>query len=271
MTKNDCFYHSIRDFGEQWLQYQENTGYYGSADSLDSLLAPLLDSAAIKGKRVADVGAGTGRYTRLFHEAGASSILAIEPSKAFEVLKRNTADLRGIEYLQATAEKIPNHAFDLVFCIGVLQFIFDPRPELIAMGRALAPGGRLFLWVYGKENNRLYLALLRPLRSVTCRLPHGTLDRLAGLLTVPVCLYAWACRFFCLPMADYLRDYFSRLDRYSRKLVIYDQLNPRYCIYYRRDELRYLLETCGFTDIQIHHRLGYSWSVLARYSEEESP
>ncbi len=66
-------------------------------------------------------------------------------------------------------------------------------------------------------------------------------------------------------MAEYMRGYYSRLDHYSRKLVIYDQLNPTLARYYDREELRELLERSGFTEIRMHHRLGSSWSVVARY------
>jgi SAM-dependent methyltransferase len=260
---------TIEDFGEQWTQYPDNTGFYGSApEVLDGLFGPLLDRGSLTGKAVADVGAGTGRYTRLLHAAGAR-VFALEPSAAFAVLQRNTRDLEGVEYLQAPAEAIPAGRFDLVFCVGVLQFIPDPQPALRAMGRALRPGGELFLWVYGRENNGLYLALVKPLRAVTSRLPHKVLDRLAAGLAHVAGGYARLCRATSLPlpMARYLRDYYSRLDFYSRKLVVYDQLNPRLARYYRQEELRALLAGNGYTDIRLYHRLGYSWSVLARYGE----
>lgn len=271
MGTNNKWTDTIEDFGHQWTLFTHNRGYYGSKAALDSLIEPLLKAKSIRNKRIADVGAGTGRYTRLFHQAGAGEILAIEPSTAFEVLKRNTAGLGRIDYLQEPAEKIPPLGFDIIFCIGVLQFIPDPRPALTAMGRALGPGGRLFLWVYGKENNGLYLMLVRLLRIFSSRLPAKSLSYLSHWLLPVADLYAFGCRFMNLPLSDYLLDYFSKLDLYSRKLVIYDQLNPRVAKYYRGIELRHLLKTCDFVNIRMHHRLGYSWSALASYKEGEQP
>lgn len=257
---------TIKDFGDQWQEFTRNTGYYASMEALNSLINPLLDISDIKGRYVADVGAGTGRYTRMFHQAGVRKILALEPSEAFEVLKKNTADLSGIEYTCKTADEIPANGFDWVFCIGVLQFIPDPREALIAMGKALGEKGRIFLWVYSEEKNSLYLSLVRPLRRITSRLPHKAVKYLATLLLPLAEGYACLCRHFPkLPMSEYLSNYFLRVDRYSRRLIIHDQLNPGYAKYYRRNELKSLLETCGFTDITMHHRLGYSWSVVARY------
>ncbi|MFO8241012.1 MAG: hypothetical protein R6T90_08445, partial [Dissulfuribacterales bacterium] len=56
----------IADFGRQWTNYTENTGYYASADFLDDLFGPLIDKESIKGRKIADVGAGTGRFVKMF-------------------------------------------------------------------------------------------------------------------------------------------------------------------------------------------------------------
>jgi ubiquinone/menaquinone biosynthesis C-methylase UbiE len=180
-------------------------------------------------------------------------------------LKESTSHLGNVEYLQTTADRLPADNFDLVFCIGVLQFIPDPLSALRAMREALSPKGRLFLWVYGQENNRAYLSLVRPLRLITARLPHPCLAALSSLLLPPANLYSLLCRHISLPLAEYMRNYFKQLDQYSRKLVIYDQLNPRMAHYYQKEELKGLLEESGFNDIRMYHRLGYSWSVLAGY------
>jgi SAM-dependent methyltransferase len=214
---------------------------------------------------VADIGAGTGRYCRILAALEAGEILAVEPSSAFEILKKNTSLCRGIQYLQTTADHIPPHAFDMVFCIGVLQFIPNPILAMQSMGRALHPEGKLFLWVYGEENNRLYLSLVRPMRKITSCLSHESLDILSSLMVFPADMYALLCQYLRLPMAEYMRRYFSKLNFYSRKLVVYDQLNPKYAKYYRKAELENLLEQSGFYDIQLYHHLGYSWSVSARY------
>lgn len=256
---------TIEDFGVQWHCYTRNTGYYGSTDSLIALFGNLLSVEDIRGKQIADVGAGSGRYTRMFHALGAKSILAIEPSSAIDILKRNTADLDRIDYLQATADAIPAQGFDWVFCIGVLQFIADPTASLRAMGRALGADGKLFLWVYGRENNEGYLRVFNPVREISSKLPHDLLDPIAGMLAIMASGYGLACRFIPLPLSDYLNGYYSKLNFYSRKLIVYDQLNPTYAKYYRKTELEALLRQNGFRDIRVYHYLNYSWSVTASF------
>ncbi len=256
---------TIDDFGRQWTAFKENNGYYASLDVLDELFGPLLDKGDIEGKSIADVGAGAGRFVRMFAQLGASRILALEPSEAVDVLRENLAGIEGVEIIQATADKLPARGFDYVFCIGVLQFIPQPEPALRAMGRALGPNGRLFLWVYGREQTGIYLLLLRPLRIISTRLPHPVLSAICGLLVIPARIYGLMCHLFDLPFSKYMREYFLKLDRYGQKLTIYDQLNPKSVRYYKKAEIVQLLEKCGFKDIRIHNRLGYSWSVIARY------
>jgi hypothetical protein len=48
----------------------------------------------------------------------------------------------------------------------------------------------------------------------------------------------------------------------KRRLIIYDQLNPEWAKYYTRDEAERLLTAAGFEDVKLHHRGGYSWTVI---------
>ena len=63
----------------------------------------------IKDKKVCDIGSGMGRIVRNLIQAGASNVTAVEPSEAaFEVLKRNTADVSdSITYMNIRGEKLP--------------------------------------------------------------------------------------------------------------------------------------------------------------------
>ncbi len=52
------------------------------------------------------------------------------------------------------------------------------------------------------------------------------------------------------------------MERRRRYEVVFDQLNPAYAKYYCEEEGRTLFEQAGFADIKLHHRHGYSWSVI---------
>jgi SAM-dependent methyltransferase len=261
-TSDDLQRRTIADFGEQWVRYTDNTGFYGSLELFKDAFGPLLLPEDVDGQRVADIGSGTGRIVHMLVMAGAAHVTAIEPSESFAVLEANTRALgERVRCLRTTGDAIPEDHFDLVVSYGVLHHIPDPHPVVAAAWRALRPGGRIAVWLYGHEGNELYLAMVGPLRSVTTRLPHAALATISGLLTVPLSVYAAACAVLPLPLRDYMLSVIRRLSWKKRYLNIYDQLNPAYARYYRRDEAVALLGNAGFVDVRIHHRHGYSWTV----------
>jgi SAM-dependent methyltransferase len=265
MTKqptDDLQRKTIADFGEQWVRYSDNAGYWGSLELFEDAFGPLLTPQDIEGRRVADVGSGTGRIVHMLLEAGAAHVTAIEPSESFTVLEANARAWGGqVRCIRTTGDRIPEDGFDLVVSYGVLHHIPDPDPVVASAWRALRPGGRIAVWLYGREGNEAYLAFAVPLRAVTTRLPHGALAAVAWLLTAPLSAYAAACRFLPLPLRGYMLSVIRRLSWKKRQLNIYDQLNPAYARYYRRHEAIDLFARGGFTDVHVHHRHGYSWTV----------
>lgn len=108
---------------------------------------------------MADIGSGTGRIVNMLLDAGAALVLAVEPSDAMEVLKQNTASRADrITYLRGSGETLPaNLKLDLVVSIGVLHHVPNPDPIVRAAYDALASGGFLVIWLYGRDGNEAYL------------------------------------------------------------------------------------------------------------------
>ena len=256
---------TIADFGEQWTRYADNDGYYGSPALLEDVVGPLFDLKSLNGLVVADIGAGTGRFTSILLRCGARKVVAVEPSRGFDALVTNTSPLRErIEYVNAGGEQFrPAEKVDFAFSYGVLHHIPDPEPVVRAVFEALKPGGRICVWVYGREGNGLYVALLTAASAVTTRMPHAVLAATIWSIYWPVIAYMTMCRWFALPLAGYMREIFARISPAKRRLVLYDQLNPSYAKYYRQGELQSLLSRAGFSDIRCYHRHGYSWTALA--------
>jgi SAM-dependent methyltransferase len=255
---------TIADFGDQWTQFRDNSGYYASPELLKDVLSPLIEPDELHGLSVGDIGSGTGRIVRMLVAAGAEKVHAFEPSEAFQVLCSNVADLgERIECHQVRGDQIPpGLQLDVIVSIGVVHHIPDPGPVVVAALNALRPGGRLFLWLYGAEGNEWYLQLVRPLRWVTTRLPHRVLVALCKPLNFLLGIYIGLAKIFPMPLRRYLIDVFSHLSRSAQELVIYDQLNPAFAKYYRRNEVIDLMTHAGFEKIGLHHRHGYSWSVI---------
>lgn len=251
---------TIADFGEQWTRFDNKAGYLGSVDQLAEQIRPFLTPSDLAGLRVADVGAGTGRVAAQLVAVGALEVVAIEPSDAFTRLSLLAAEHPGrITPLRLAADQIPEQGFDLVVCFGVVHHILDPVLSLRAFRRALRPGGRALVWVYGREGNEGYLALALPLRALTRHLPARVLDLVVWALYPGLRLYMFLARRFPLPLHGYVRGVLSKLSPGHLRLTIYDQLNPHYARYYREGEIRAEFEAAGFTNIETAHKNGYSW------------
>ncbi len=254
---------TISDFGEQWTRHTENPDYYGSVELFADIIGPFLTLEDIKDRKCADIGSGTGRIVLMMLAAGAASVVAVEPSRAYDVLVRNTANAGDrVRCLNVTGEAIPKDDFDVVLSIGVLHHIPEPGPVVQAAYEALRPGGQMLVWLYGREGSRAYQSIFVPVRLVTRNLPVVVNEVLAWMLYPMTLAYAALARLLpALPLSNYLSNVYMRFPAAERRLVILDQINPRWAKYYSRDEAEALLRDAGFSNVRLHHRHGYSWTV----------
>jgi SAM-dependent methyltransferase len=255
---------TITDFGKQWSRYRDNDGYYGSKELLKDFLGPLLDLKELQGKTVVDVGSGSGRIVNMLLNSGVMKIYAVEPSKdALEICKKNTSDRNDqVEYLQCEGKDIPDLAADFVISLGVIHHIPDPLPTVHRAYEILKPGGKLIIWVYGLEGNKLYIKVFTPIRRLTPKLPDWILELLSFILNGLLSVYIFLCWFIPLPQREYAKNVLSKLTWKQRaQVVIFDQLNPTYAKYYSKSEIENLVRSGGFKKINTYHRHGYSWTI----------
>lgn len=261
---------TIEDFGAQWNRFTENTGYYSSVELLEDITGPLLSLSELAEKRIVEIGSGTGRIVNMLVEAGAGSVLAVEPSSAYRVLQKNTEHHgEKVSCLQIPGDALePDLDLDLALSIGVLHHVEDPSPIVDAVYRALRPGGEFLVWLYGYEGNVPYVVGARALRRVTTRCPDPILVQLSTVLDYMLDPYIALTRRARLPLGAYLNEYYAKLTRATRRLVVFDQLNPAYAKYYKKAEAEALLRRGGFTDVESYHRHGYSWTVRGTKPED---
>lgn len=256
-------------FGYEWTHYAELT----EADRQEFLdwIKPL-DETVFANRVVLDGGCGKGRHLFLAAKFGAADAIGIDLSDAVESAYRNTRHLPNAHVIQADIYNLPLASpFDFAYSIGVLHHLPDPKQGFLGLVEKLKPGGRIAIWVYGKEGNRWIELLVDPIRiHVTSRLPKFITRVISFLISLP--LYA-ALKLVYLPVHRIrglaplkkilpYADYLSAISGYSfseNMWNVFDQLVAPTAFYISQDEVEDWFATAKLERVEITARNSNSW------------
>ena len=150
--------------------YERGAGDYekGRPSYPQAAIDRLVDVCAVgAGRRIVDLGAGTGKFTRYLHEHGAD-VIAVEPVRAM----RSAYNERfpGAPILDGTAEDVPlRDGWADVVTVAQAFHWFDAVPALDEIARVLRTGGWLALIWNTRDPEAPWTATI-----------NRVLDRLAG-------------------------------------------------------------------------------------------
>jgi SAM-dependent methyltransferase len=134
----------LRDYSRQARTYDSTRS---ASPAVVAALRSAIDPAP--GRRLADIGGGTGNYALALAEHGWSPMVI---DRQPEMLAR-AAD-KGLATLQAPAERLPlaDATFDAALMISMLHHVEDQGSALEEAKRILRPGGRLAIKMYTRED-----------------------------------------------------------------------------------------------------------------------
>ena len=120
------------------------------------------------GKRVVEVGAGTGSFSEMLNGERIDRLTLIEPSAMFDVLSNVIIGRDGIEinfeqalFAQVCGKVAMRDKPDSIIYVNVLEHVEHDVTELKLIHKTLAPGGRCLIFVpalmslYGKFDERI--------------------------------------------------------------------------------------------------------------------
>ncbi|MDA0882840.1 MAG: class I SAM-dependent methyltransferase [Bacteroidetes bacterium] len=184
---------TVKAFGEEWERFDVFSDEEISTAGKEYFdLLP--DHELRQFEHALDMGCGSGRWTR-YIAPHVKHVVAMDPSEACFVAKKNTADLVNVRVVKASVENIPfpDESFDLAICLGVLHHIPDTQKALSELCKKIKPRGTLLLYLYYDLSNRngLFRGLHRlselP-RMLIHRFPRGIKDLSCDLLALFVYL-----------------------------------------------------------------------------------
>jgi SAM-dependent methyltransferase len=243
-------------FGFEWGEYVEMRSEY---EEQFRRWTPSLRPEDWSGMSFLDAGCGMGRNSYWPMSYGAASGVSIDiDSRSLASARRTLQPFKAARVEQRSIYEIPAGAeFDVAFSIGVIHHLEHPEVAMKSLVRAVKPGGRVLIWVYGLENNRWIVHFFSPLRRLLFgRLPIRAVHHLS--LYPTLLLWAWLrVRPGGIAYTRLLRRFTFR----HLRSIVFDQMLPKIANYWSRDEVEALMRCAGLQRIELTWVNEMSWAA----------
>lgn len=256
MTESSGVQAKQKEWHRQWSLLEDNELFLFN----DWILPNKLDD--FRGKDVLECGCGGGQHTS-FVAPYANSVTAVDLNTTDIARKRN-AGAENVEFVEADIATMDlGRQFDIVFSIGVIHHTDDPDRTVENLARHVKPGGRLIVWVYSKEGNKMVEHIVEPVRKkFLMNMNRESLLSVSRFVTAmlyaPVyTLYFLPLKF--LPFYEYFGN-FRKLSFERNTLNVFDKLNAPQVDFISRDRIEKWFDRSKFADVSIDPYKGVSWS-----------
>jgi len=249
---------SYNRFGFEWSKYPKIIPLYEK--QFLGWVAPLKPDD-FKGKKVLDGGCGTGRNSWWPIQYGAAHVTAFDVDpRTVAVARNNLSGSANATVLERSIYEIDfKDEFDIAFSIGVIHHLADPKLAVSRLVDSVRSGGKVLIWVYGKEGYKWVKDFINVLRKVTSKMPLGLLRWLTYPFSLIFYLYIK-----CIPHRHPYLKLLRPASFWHLHSIVFDQLLPEIANYWTAEESKALFDGLAVEEVTAYECNGGSWTVIAR-------
>ena len=225
----------------------------------------------IENKSVLELGCGNGSLLVHITRWNPSNLEGVELGDSIRSAYKNivATGFKNAKITKHDLTTFESDGFDIVYCIGVIHHLKNPKEGFDAVLRNVKKGGRFHCWVYAKEGNAVIMYIVDPIRKLVSKLPWWFIKYfVATPLVVPYYVYAKLISLFRnisfvkqLPLYEYSCWIAQREFLFFRHIA-FDQLVTPHTTYIENTTIQKWLDSNPTIDpasTSIIFRNGNSW------------
>ena len=148
----------------------------------------------VREKSVLDAGCGTGIFSIIFANKGASSVFGIDISEGSLQTALRLKEKFGLDNAQFQKEDMlhlpfRDEQFDIVWAWGTVHHTTDPTKAIEELIRVLKGGGSILLAVYTKTKMTVFHEFIRKILVRTPKKTWTTLSKIMAFFLTPVVFF----------------------------------------------------------------------------------
>lgn len=185
----------LRSFSKEWLDYSyDGVIWEWSYDDRKALFLAEIGWEPVSPSpcRFIEIGCGLGLVTAFSVEYFQGEAVGVDLSLAAMRAANRYKDHPFLHFVQASLWQLPFalEAFDLVYSHGVLHHTHDTRKAFQNIASLCKSGGRVYIWVYGRNDTKVNLLrqfaymIEKVARPLFARMP----TRVANIAITPIAL-----------------------------------------------------------------------------------
>lgn len=174
-------------YSKLWSRFNDDTLIDESITLLKNRITQIVIDESIVGKKILDMGCGSGRYTIALAKLGAKKVIGVDYQKksflvASEFAKQTNLN---VEFRKADVLDLPfeDNFFDFIFCNGVLHHTHSIEQGMKELKRVLKHNCKAFLYLYAIGG--VFWDTRVAMRRVFSRIPEEYTQTVLQIIGVP--------------------------------------------------------------------------------------